>query len=258
MKFAADRPRWQSTQSGRARAESPCRCNPAVADALEAVHQPAVADTLPQCRRARLSDVQYRHFRDAGISTTSDVQLRLDRANGCADVTAGQATRPERTGAVLAQGGERGDGTGDGAGHRCYLAARLGSCHGMVIAACGQGRCLRGVPGRAERVCSHVGDGGCLLGGVGRRGGRRSWCLPSGGTCLCTSTSHGLVDMEFARSKGASLFDRGSHSRVVRDGVLEDDENVLGTVGRPRRDDAAIFNAQRLRGECDQMSVGRR
>ena len=70
--------------------------------------------------------------------------------------------------------------------------------------------------------------------------------------------SHGLADIQVAHSKRAGLFERFSHSRVVRDGVLEDDENVLGTVGRPRRDNAAILNAQRLRGACNQMSVGRR
>ena len=75
---------------------------------------------------------------------------------------------------------------------------------------------------------------------------------------MVVPTSHGLVDIELARSEGASLFDRGSDSRVTGDGALEDDEDVLGAVGRPRRDHAAIFNAQRLRGACDQMSVGRR
>jgi hypothetical protein len=63
---------------------------------------------------------------------------------------------------------------------------------------------------------------------------------------LTASTSHCFADVEFARSKAASLIDRGSHSAVIGHGVLVDDKDVLRAVGRPRRNGAAILNSQSL------------
>lgn len=189
-------------------------------------------------------------------SELARLQVRLDGSNGFADVTAAQAPGPEWTGTVLAERWEGGDRPGDGVGHCCDLAAGLRLRHGVIVATCGQCRCLCGVPGRTERMCSHVRDGGGLLGGVCRCSG--CWCrrFPRSGTRFAASTSKCVADAEFARSKGASLIDRGSHSCVVRHGVLEDDKYVLGAVGRPRRNRAAILDAQGLRGGCHRVSVG--
>jgi hypothetical protein len=49
----------------------------------------------------------------------------LDCSNGFTDVTAAQAPGPEWTGAVVAERWKGRQGTGDGVGHRRYLAAYL-------------------------------------------------------------------------------------------------------------------------------------
>jgi hypothetical protein len=107
-------------------------------------------------------------------------------------------------------------------------------------------------------MSSHVCHSGGLLGGVCRGGGCWCWRIASSGTRLSTSTSHGIADVENARSKVASLIDRGSHSGVARHGFLVDDKNVLGAVGRPGSNYSAMVNAQGLRRGCHQRSVGGR
>ncbi len=112
-----------------------------------------------------------------------------------------------------------------------------------------------GIPSRTQPMCSHVCDSRGLLGRVGRRPCR--WCrrFPSRGTRVTTSTPHGLRNVEVARGEGASLFDRGSHPAVVRHGILEDGQDVLSTVGRPRRNSAASIDAQGLRRLCHRENT---
>ena len=168
-----------------------------------------------------------------------------------------RAPGTEWTGAVLAERGKQADRTDDGIAHRCDLATCLGVNHGIVIASGCKCRRFRGVPGRTERMCPHVRNRGRLLGGVRRSPGRRCRRLPSGSPCRTTSPSNCISDLEFAVGEGASLNDRGSHSRIVgRDG-LEDDEHMLSAFCCPRRKHAAIVDAQRLRGRCHPTRVGR-
>ena len=184
------------------------------------------------------------------------VQSRLDRSDGGADVTAAQAARPVQTGAVLAQGRERGDGTGDGVAHRCDLAAA------PPIVSPHRHRNRRPVlmPSPCTRPCRVRAPIWATAVACSAR--RRP--LRQRPQLACPELRHLLVHLDVARPhsprdlrpRGVSLFDRGSHSRVLT-GVFEDDENVLGAVSRPRRHDAAIVNAQRLRRECDRRSVGR-
>lgn len=105
---------------------------------------------------------------------------------------------------------------------------------------------------------SHVGNGGGLLGCVCRRLGCRNGRLPSCRTGLSASLSDRNADIEFTRSKGASLLDRCPYPDVAGHCVLVDRENVFGAVGSPRRNDAAILNTQRLRRACHSFSVGPR
>src|SRR3954453_12026184 len=105
-------------------------------------------------------------------------------------------------------------------------------------------------------MSSHVCDSGGLLGGVCRGGGCWCWRFPCRRTPFSPPTAYGIANVESARSKGASLIDRGSHSGVARHGVLVDDKNVLGAVGRPRRNESAMVNAQGLRRGCHRRSVG--
>jgi hypothetical protein len=127
------------------------------------------------------------------------------------------------------------------------LATRFYSCDTIVIATGRKGGCLRGVPRRTECMCTHVGDGGGLLGRVGRCSACWRGRFSSGGTSFGASTAHCFADVEFPRSKPASLFDRRSHSPVAGHGVFVDDKNVLRAIRRPRRDGAPILNAQSLR-----------
>lgn len=103
---------------------------------------------------------------------------------------------------------------------------------------------------------SHVCDCGGLLGGVGRCSGGWSGRLPSSCTRISASTSYCVANVQVVRREGARLVDGGLHSVVARNGVLEDGENVLGTVGRPRRDHATIVNAEGLRRGGHGRSVG--
>jgi hypothetical protein len=179
----------------------------------------------------------------------------LDGSDGVADVTVAQAPGPERTGTVLAERRQTRQGTSDAVRHRRDLAADFCPCSGVTVDACSQPRCLGGVPSRAEGVRPHVRDGGGLLGRVRRCSSR--WCrrIAGSGTCRSAPTSHRLGDVEFAVSEGASLLDRGSHPVIVRFGVLEDARDVFGAVGRPPREDAAVIDAQRLRGSCHPVDT---
>ncbi len=65
--------------------------------------------------------------------------------------------------------------------------------------------------------------------------------------------AHCVADVEFARSEGASLIDRDSHSVVVRHGVFVDGEDMLRAVSRPRGDDGRSATLK----VCGDIATGR-
>lgn len=118
----------------------------------------------------------------------------------------------------------------------------------VAVVAGGERGGLGGIAGRAERVRAHVRDCRRLLGGVGRRCGRWSWGIPRRCAGITAATAHRLANWQIAAGEGACLLDRVPDPRVVADPGLVDRQDVLGAVGRPRRDQSAIIGTQRLRG----------
>ena len=95
-----------------------------------------------------------------------------------------------------------------------------------------------------------------LFGGVRSCFGRRSGGGPRRCACISASTSNCVSDPELSRRKGSRLIDRVSHSAVAGDRALIDREDVLSAVRSPRCEDAAVVNAQGLRGWGHDAMVG--
>jgi hypothetical protein len=111
----------------------------------------------------------------------------------------------------------------------------------------GQASGFCGVCSRAESVRTHMGDAGCLCGGPcgGDRGRSCHHLSGSAGNEPAANLTGGI---QIAASKRSGAGDRVTRSAIRRRLRFEQGKDSLGAIRGPRRHDAAIGFAQRLRG----------
>ncbi len=131
-------------------------------------------------------------------------------------------------------------------GLMCSSCQRISSSTALGLFWRRQAGGFRGIGGRTQGVCSHMGDTGGLC------GCSRSCHCDGGGHIPRGAAGHepstDLADgSEFAATEGTGPRDGVSRAVVVRSFLLEQAQYSLGTVRRPHRDKAPIGFTESLR-----------